>query len=393
MKLKCIQPKQILTALICCYIATACTQKRIESTKSIADSTMTSATSWALLPFEKVDSVNPILTPGTNSFVCPILKKQVRWDEKDVFNPAAVVHDNKVYMIFRAEDVIGKYAGTSRLGLAVSEDGLHFTRMPAPVFYPDNDSLKRFEWEGGVEDPRIVKSEDGEYIMTYTAYDGTTARLLVASSKDLVHWTKHGTVLQGKYKNTWSKSGAIVASLTAPGQSSTQPVSADAAPVDGAIITATRVNGKFWMYFGDTDLFMATSDDLIHWTPVEEDGKLKSVLKPRPGFFDSRLVESGPFAWLTDRGIVLIYNGMNLDSGGDTTLAPGAYCTGQALFDKSKPDVLVDRLNNYFMKPDKPYELTGQVNQVCFVEGLVPFKGRWYLYYGTADSKIAVAFN
>ena len=28
---------------------------------------------------------------------------------------------------------------------------------------------------------------------------------------------------------------------------------------------------------------------------------------------------------------------------------------------------------------------------MCFLEGLVYFKGRWFLYYGTADSKIAVA--
>jgi len=48
-------------------------------------------------------------------------------------------------------------------------------------------------------------------------------------------------------------------------------------------------------------------------------------------------------------------------------------------------------MDTYFMKPDKPYEITGQVNYVCFVEGLVQYKGKWFLYYGTADSKIAVA--
>jgi predicted GH43/DUF377 family glycosyl hydrolase len=43
------------------------------------------------------------------------------------------------------------------------------------------------------------------------------------------------------------------------------------------------------------------------------------------------------------------------------------------------------------MKPEKDYEIAGQVNQVCFLEGLVKYKGRWFVYYGTADSKIAVA--
>ncbi len=320
---------------------------------------------WALLPFVKADDANPVLQAGNSTFMCPVLNQEVKWDEKDVFNPAAVVKDNKVYMIFRAEDKIGKYAGTSRLGLAVSDDGLHFTKNPAPVFFPDNDSLKTYEWEGGVEDPRIVESPDGTYVMTYTAYDGDVARLLLATSKDLEHWTKQGLVLNGKHKNTWSKSGAIVSKR------------------NGDKIVAEKVGGKYWMYFGDTNLFMATSEDLLHWTPIEENDSLKSVLKPRENMFDSRLVESGPYALITRKGILLLYNGMDLNG--------GAYCSGQALFDLNDPTKLIGRLNDYFMKPEKPYELTGQVNQVCFIEGMVPFKGKWILYYGTADSKIAAA--
>jgi beta-1,2-mannosidase len=119
---------------------------------------------------------------------------------------------------------------------------------------------------------------------------------------------------------------------------------------------------------------------------------LKKVLSPRAGYFDSRLVESGPYALVTDNGILLIYNGMNLDKKNrDTTLVPGAYCGGQALFDKANPSAVVKRLEQSFIKPDKPYETTGQVNQVCFLEGMVYFNNKWFLYYGTADSKIAVA--
>jgi predicted GH43/DUF377 family glycosyl hydrolase len=329
--------------------------------------------SWAMLPFIKVDSVNPVLTAGNLTFQCPILNQTIKWEEKDVFNPAAVVRNGKVYLIYRAEDKIGKYAGTSRLGLATSDDGLHFTKMPQPVFYPDNDSLKKYEWEGGVEDPRIVEAEDSTYIMTYTAYDGKIARLLLATSKDLIHWTKRGVALSGKYRNTWSKSGAIVARR------------------EGNRIIAQEIKGRYWMYFGDTDLFLASSTDLMHWSPVEENGKLLSVLTPRSGFFDSRLVESGPYALYSPKGILLLYNSMNLDSAGDSSLPKGAYCAGQALFDPAKPSTLLARLNKNFMKPEKPYEIDGQVTQVCFIEGLVPFKGKWFLYYGTADSKIAVA--
>lgn len=290
-----------------------------------------------------------------------------------MFNPAAVVKNDTLFLLYRAEDVIGKYAGTSRIGLAYSLDGLHFKRYAAPVLFPDEDVMKQYEWEGGIEDPRIIEDEKGTYFLTYTAYDGKLARLCIASSVDLKHWTKLGLVLNGKYTDTWSKSGAIIGKLV------------------GDKVIAQKINDKYWMYFGDTDLFMATSDDLIHWQAVEENGKLKSVIQPRKGYFDSRLVESGPAAMITQEGILLFYNGMNLDTNGDTTIAKGAYCSGQALFDVKDPSKLIARLDKNFLLPDQPYEINGQVNQVCFIEGLAAYHGKWFLYFGTADSKIAVA--
>ena len=335
--------------------------------------TDTTGNSWAMLNFVKVDSLNPILQPdSTQQFNCPISKQTVNWEERNVLNPSAVVKDGKVYLLYRAQD----HAMTSRLGLAISEDGLHFTKLPEPVFSPANDSMKIYEWKGGVEDPRVVESEDGTYILTYTSYDGKTARLCLATSKDLKSWTKHGLVLSdAKYKDVWSKSGAIVAKQT------------------GEKIIATKINGKYWMYFGDTDLFMASSDDLIHWTVAEneENKKMITVLHPRMGYFDSRLVEPGPFALLRDDGILLIYNGSNAANFNDTSMPKFTYSAGQALFDKNKPYQMIGRTETNFLQPDKDYEKLGEVNEVCFVEGLVYFKNKWFLYYGTADSKIAVA--
>eukprot|EP01031_Cornospumella_fuschlensis_P025041 gene25041-30246_t len=118
------------------------------------------------------------------------MKKTINWEAKDVYNPSAVVRDGKVFLLYRAEDTLKVVDGTSRLGLAVSEDGIHFKRQTKPVFYPDNDFMKKYEYPGGTEDPRLVETEDGKYILTYTAYDGKTARLCVASSADLQTWKK-----------------------------------------------------------------------------------------------------------------------------------------------------------------------------------------------------------
>ena len=338
-----------------------------------SDETTITNETWSMTNFVKVDSINPILKPTKNlAFNCPIQGKKIQWEGKNVLNPAAFIKDGKVYLLYRAQDD----KMTSRLGLAISEDGLHFEKQAAPIFYPANDSMKTYEWQGGVEDPRIVESEDGRYILTYTAYDGKTARLCLASSTDLKNWTKHGLVLgYGKYKDTWSKAGAIVARQ------------------EGNRTIATKIDGKYWMYFGDTKLFMATSEDLIHWEVAEnaENHKMIEVLSPRMGYFDSRLVEPGPFALLRDEGILLIYNASNAANFNDSNLPKFTYAAGQALFNKDKPYQLIDRTEDYFIHPEKDYEKVGEVNDVCFVEGLVYFKDKWFLYYGTADSKIAVA--
>ena len=348
---------------------------------------------WALLPFTKVDTVNPVLAPGAGRFTDPIRHQEVGWEEKDVFNPAVVVRGGSLCLLYRAQDKVGHPDGTSRIGLAVSTDGFHFVRSATPVLYPDADAWKGLEWEGGCEDPRVVEDEKGTYYMTYTAFDGHMARLLIATSTDLRHWSKHGPVFaaayHGKYKDLWSKSGAIVSRY------------------EGGRIIATRVAGKYWMYWGDQNIWAATSDDLINWVPVEMVAgekppiplrgqalnmpQLKIVVPTRAKKFDSDLVESGPPAMLTDKGILLIYNGRNVPAIGDSSLPEGTYAGGQVMMDRNDPTKMIHRLDHYFIRPDKPYEITGQVGQVCFLEALARFNGKWLLYYGTADSKIAVA--
>jgi beta-1,2-mannosidase len=351
------------------------------------------AAGWPLIPFRKLDSFNPVLIPGTGVFLCPVRNQKIKWEEKDVFNPATAVRGDTLYLLYRAEDRIGKPAGTSRIGLAFSRDGIHFSRHPVPVLYPMDDAQKKYEWEGGCEDPRLIQDSLGLYYMTYTAYDGTLARLMIATSSDLFHWVKKGPAFAnaygGKYLNKWSKSGSIVSTY------------------QKGKIQAAKINGKYWMYWGDQNIWMATSTDLIHWEPLEMDPgeqpsiplvgqalqmpNLKIILSPRPKKFDSDLVESGPPAILTEMGILLLYNGSNKESGGDSTLPKGTYCSGQALFDIHDPTKMIRRMDGFFMRPEKTYEINGQVNQVCFIEGLAEFANKWFLYYGTADSRIAVA--
>ncbi len=304
-------------------------------------------TAFALPAGEKVPfanwhrlSDNPIISPRGDS-----------WESAGTFNPSVVLHKGKFVMLYRAQD----RQGTSRLGYAESDDGIHFARRPEPVLSPETD----YEKDGGVEDPRLVKFGD-TYYLTYTGYNKKDAQLCLATSKDLIHWERHGVILpayKGRWNVQWTKSGAIV---------------------------PEKIGGKYWMYYLGTgadktdEMGLASSPDLIHWTDATD----APVLPSRPGQFDSRVVEPGPAPILTGDGIVLVYNAA------DDKLI---YRTAVAVFDRKDPHKVLSRSATPIFAPEKDWEKTGQVPNVVFVEGMVR-KGKSYLfYYGGADKYVGVA--
>jgi predicted GH43/DUF377 family glycosyl hydrolase len=186
----------------------------------------------------------------------------------------------------------------------------------------------------------------------------------LATSHDLFHWEKHGVLFpdwKGDHPIIWSKSGAIL---------------------------PEKIGGKYVMYFGDTSIWIATSDDAIHWEPDPE-----PVLRIRPEpAFDSVLVEPGAPPLLTEEGILLIYNAAQfIHAPGTKEHGKVFYSAGQVLFSRENPAQVVKRTEIPFFEPEAEDERSGQVDYVVFVEGLVQREDTWYLYYGMADSKIGVA--
>ena len=282
-----------------------------------------------------------------------------RFESDGTFNPAVIKQGRKFVMLYRAQD----HRGTSSLGYATSHDGIHFVRRSEPVLI----SEAPYEKGGGVEDPRLVKFADIFYL-TYTGYnnvdgvgtDKKDAQLCLATSTDLLHWKRQGILLpayKGKWNVKWTKSGAIV---------------------------PQKINGKYWMYFlgdardKDTQMGVAYSEDLLHWTEALD----HPVLSSRGGLFDSQVVEPGPSPVLTSEGIFLIYNGAD-----DKNI----YSTGWVLFDKNDPTKVLSRAQEPVFSPGPEWEKVGQVPNVVFVEGLVRDRGRWLFYYGGADKNVGVA--
>ncbi|WP_273567446.1 glycoside hydrolase family 130 protein [Maribacter halichondriae] len=369
--------KKLLVLTFLLLLIFSCKEKE----KKVDTPEETSQEKW-MLGFEKTD-INPIMTADSSyTFVDPISNAAVQWQKADVFNPGAIVRNDTVFMLFRAEDNPKAILGgrTSRIGLAYSIDGINFTKYPEPVLFPDNDEFAQWDQPGGIEDPRVVETPDGTYIMLYTSWNKDVARLSSATSKNLRNWTKQGPVFEeaykGKFLDIWSKSGSVVTEL-----------------VNGRLI-AKKINGKYQMYWGELFVNLAQSENGIDWEPMlEENSELLHVFKPTLNEFDSHLTEPGPPALYTENGILLLYNGKNLSGEGATTKYPeGTYCGGQVLFDKNEPQKFLERLETPFICPSLPHEVSGQYKAgTTFIEGLVYFKDKWFLYYGTADSMVGLA--
>lgn len=297
---------------------------------------------FPLGPFTPYEG-NPVLGPRGDS-----------WESANVYNPAAVVVDDRVALLYRAHaaDLV------SHVGLAWSSDGLAFEREDAPVLSPQEPYDAH-----GVEDPRVTHV-DGTYYLTYSGYDGQRALLCLATSRDLRDWERHGPLFPDVNtfgaaphapQGAWSKAGGIV-------------------PV--------RVGGRWLMYFGEGSIFHAWSDDLVHW----ELASPTPVLEPEPGTYGSYLVEVGPPPVVLDNGLLLLlHNAATRDEHGV------CYTSGQTLIDPARPGEVLARTERPWLAPRTREERHGLVANVTFVEGLVRHRGTWFCYYGQSDSTLGVA--
>ncbi len=107
------------------------------------------------------------------------------FENNGVLNPGIHQEGNTVHILYRAV----QEGNLSTIGYAKTEGPIKIVeRLEHPLIIRDFDYEKH-----GVEDPRIVKIEDTYYI-TYTAYDGINAMGALATSKDLIHFEKHGII-------------------------------------------------------------------------------------------------------------------------------------------------------------------------------------------------------
>lgn len=282
---------------------------------------------------------NPIMLAGCNE-----------WENMNVSNAGAVVHDNKIYLLYRAEGKKLRKGPNSwpvtYIGLAVSENGYDVSyRDPNPVFGPVSGDL----WNKyGAEDPRITKIDDTYYIV-YTAmtdYGDHGGWLRYATTKDFKTFTDGGRLMPELEQRT---SGFL------PG----------------------KINDEFVLFHRPMpNMWISRSKDLIHWE------NMKCMFETKPGTWYENKLGIGAAPLETPYGWLLFWHGKNNRA---------EYSLGIMLLDKNDPSKIIKFQDEPILSCEMPYEKEGFVKNVVYTNGVVEFKDKYFVYYGCCDRCLSVA--
>ena len=315
-------------------------------------------------------------------------KRNMEFENAGVLNPAIFKDGDSVHIFYRAVSE----GNHSTIGYARLDGPLHIAeRWNEPFMVPE------FDYESqGVEDARIVKIDDVFY-MTYTGYDGTNARGVLATSKDLKEFKKHGVIVP---PITYSKFVYL-------------------AEKTGKVNENYYRNHKFYYQPADPDKKILLWDKNVVFFPRRIDGKLVFLHRIRPGIqivkvesldeltkefwkayfpdfhdyivmdplyqHESDYIGSGCPPIETKEGWLLIYHGV------ESTEKGLIYSACAALLDLKDPSKVIARLPYALFSPEHLWERRGEVNNVVFPTGTALFGDTLFIYYGAADERIGCA--
>ncbi len=283
----------------------------------------------------------------------PVLKPSM-WPYKvnSVFNAGATIFEDKVLLMVRIEDM----KGFSHLCKAESADGYtnwkiddHPTLQPKAEDFPEEIY--------GIEDSRIVKLEDeGRYAVVYTSFSETGPLVSLATTEDFKGFRRYGVIMPPDDKD--------------------------------ASLFPRKFKGRYVLvhrpsptsYLLGAHIWISYSPDLKHW------GDSAILLPARHGsWWDAYKVGLGPQPIETSEGWLIIYHGVK------TTAAGSLYRLGLALLDLDDPSKVIRRSDEWVFGPNEPYERVGDVPDVTFPCGVVVKGDELIMYYGAADTTIAIA--
>ncbi len=292
------------------------------------------------------------------------------WESGAVFNCGATLgEDGLVYLLYRAipAGYTRKPNGSgyddyiSSIGCAISDDGIHFTRLEHPVIEP-TEEYDKF----GCEDPRVTRLEIGNqvlYLITYTAlfgpaYSGAD-RVALASTEDFHTFRKHGVVIPGLP----DKDAVIFPEL-----------------IRGRIAMLHRVVPNIQIVYFDT-LEQLTNPRDDFWRKYKARLDEFTIMRPKYDW-EAEKIGAGPPPIKTDAGWLLVYHGVDNNR---------VYRAGAALLDLEDPSRVIARSPHPILEPEEEYERVGDTPNVVFPEGAIVVNDELHVYYGAADKRCCLA--
>lgn len=284
---------------------------------------------------------NPIISVG-----------DLPYPANTIFNAGAIQVEGDTVLLMRVED----RRGISHLTVARSRDGISNWQIdPQPTLKPSPDTHPEEIW--GIEDPRITCLEDQKvWAITYTAYSQAGPLVSLATTTDFRTFKRHGVVMPPE-----DKDAALF------------PVRFDGrwAMLHRPVSNMPSTGAHIWLSF---------SPDLKHW------GDHQILIRARRGaWWDANKIGLSPPPLQTREGWLLLYYGVK------TTVSGAIYRLGLALLDLDDPRQVLARSDEWIFSPREPYELFGDVDKVVFPCGWILDGDEIRLYYGAADSCLALA--
>ncbi|MFN0030995.1 MAG: pesticidal protein Cry7Aa [Flavobacteriales bacterium] len=318
-----------------------------------------------------------------------ILKKtELGFENEGVLNPAAIVVDDKIHLFYRAVSK-GNYStvGYCKMSSPLTVEERH----ESPLIFPQHE----YETQG-VEDPRITKIDD-VYYLTYTAFDGMNALGALATSEDLVHFTKRGLIVP---QITYEEFSRLAGSK--------EIINEKYLRYNKHFHTKKNLDKKLFVWDKNVIFFPRRIDNKLHFIHrIRPDIQIVAinnieelttehwqsyflnlsehiVLAPKHKH-EVSYIGGGCPPIETAKGWLLIYHGVS------DTVTGYVYAACAALLDLNNPQKEIARLPYPLFKPEHDWELKGEVNNVCFPTGTALFGDTLYIYYGAADERIACA--
>ncbi len=269
-----------------------------------------------------------------------------------VFNPGACHFEGQTLLLVRVED----RKGISHLTVARSADGYGGWAIdPHPSLLPSPETNPEELW--GIEDPRLTWLDDQKcWAITYTAYSRAGPLVSLACTEDFRHFRRLGSVMPPEDKDAALfpvRFGHRYAMLHRP------------------VSTFHPTGAHIWISF---------SPDLRHW------GDHRILIEPRRGaWWDAGKIGLSSPPLETPEGWLLLYHGVRM------TPAGCLYRLGLALLDREDPTRVLHRSSEWIFGPHAAYEREGDVDNVVFPCGWTRDGDDLLIYYGAADTRVAIA--